>query len=398
MNLPTSRRIDVRPQAAASVWPTAAQRWLLRAALWSGEEARAAWTEWRRTADLAALDYSSWNLLPLAWRNLTAAGVQDEVLAECQGFYRFQWARNQVRLRQVRDWVADLQARCGPVVLLKGVALLADVYRDAGLRPMADADILMTWEVADATAARLQADGWRPQLNYLQWAQINPGLQASFGWQRGTDQLDVHWHVLHRCPDPAVTRELFAQARPLWLDGLETRQLCPEDTLLHVCNHGVQYSVQAPFRWLADATWILRRHGAAFDWGRVLAMGRRTGTSLVLREGLGYATAELRLPVPAGVLAALRAHRPSRREQADYRRTISPDEGGRWMRARHLGRLLRQVGGRGPWLQRWVRIRRFLCERWEAPSLRAAAVLSLKKLLHGHRGTWATDRGKSRRA
>lgn len=396
MSIATTRRIDVRPQVADSVWPTPVQLHLLRAALWPGSEARAAWAEWRRTADLAALDYSSWNLLPLAWRNLTAAGVQDEVLAECHGFYRFHWARNQLRLRQVRGWVAALQERGVPVVVLKGVALLADVYRDAGLRPMADADLLMSWDDACRTAVSLRAEGWHPQLNYLDWEQVNPDLQCSFGWQRGDEQLDVHWHVLHRNLDSAVTRELLQGTRPLQIDGLETRQLRPEDTLLHVCNHGVHYCAQAPFRWLADAAWILRRHEGAFDWERVLAMGRRTGTSLVMRAGLDFAERELRLPVPAEVLATLHAYRASRREQFDFRRTTSADEGGRWMRAWHLLRLLRQAGGRGPWLRRWDRMGRFLRDRWEMPSLLAAPRLLLKKALRGHRGTWATDRGKTR--
>lgn len=393
---PSPRQIDIRPQVAASVWPTPVQLLLLRAALSAGDDARGAWQEWRERADLHALDISSWNLLPLAWRNLTATGLQDAVLDECRGYYRFHWARNQLRLRATRAWVADWQARGVPVIVLKGTALLAGTYGDAGLRPMADTDLLVPWARAGEVAARLQAEGWRPQLDYLAWEQIRPGMQCSFGWQRGPDQLDLHWHVLHRCTAPEVTEAFWQQARPLRFDGLETLQLCPADTLLHVCSHGVQYSTQAPFRWLADAAWIMRRHGADLDWRRVVTTARRTGATLALRHGLDYAATELKLSVPAEVLADLRAHRGSWWERADYRRTIDPAEGGRWLRAWHLLRLLRRIGGRGPLTQRWNRMARFLCDRWESPSLGAAARLAVKKVLRGHRGTFATDRGKTR--
>jgi hypothetical protein len=381
-------RIDVLPRAAASVWPTAAQLQLLRAALWTGDEARAAWAEWQRTENLGALDISSWQLLPLAWRNLTAQGVADEVLAECRGYYRFHWARNQVLLRQAREQVRGWQERGLPVVVLKGVALLADSYRDAGVRPMADYDLLVPLERREEAADWLRAAGWQRQMEW-EWEQVTAETQPGFNWIRGEERLDLHWHVLHRSLRPEVTREFWARTRPLRLDGLDTRQLGPEDALLHVCGHGVSYTHQAPFRWLADAAWILRRAGPDFDWGRVTAMAELTGTALALRHGLDYAAAELRLPVPAGVLAALRARRATWHERTEYRRTTDPDEGGRWVRAWNLIRLLWRVGGRGsPWV-RWRRTNRFLCARWETQSLAQAAGLAVRKMLTGHRGTRA---------
>ena len=93
------RQIDVQAHPPASIWPDRSQLCLLRAALWSGEEARAAWTEWQKITKLASLDVSSWNLLPLVWRNLSNQGLSDDPLvAECRGYYRYHWAKNQVLL------------------------------------------------------------------------------------------------------------------------------------------------------------------------------------------------------------------------------------------------------------------------------------------------------------
>jgi len=388
----TARLIDLRPQVAASVWPTPAQLELLRSALWTGDDARAAWAEWRRLADLRALDFSSWNLLPLAWRNLTAQGVADAVLEECRGYYRYHWARNQVLLRQAREQVRTWQERGLPVVVLKGVALLADTYRDAGVRPMADYDLLVPMERVQEAADSLQAAGWRPQADYLAWAQVALETQASFNWARADERLDLHWHVLHRCQEPAVTRAFWQRAVPLALDGVATLQLCPEDALLHVCSHGVHYSGQPPFRWLADAAWLLRRRaGPGLAWDRLAAMAAATGSALAVRHGLEYAARELRLPVPAATLAALGAHRPTWRERMDFRRTMDPAEGGRWVRAWNLARLLWRAGGRGGPRARTRRRAQFICARWEADSLVQLGRLLAKKLFTGHRGTGATD-------
>lgn len=389
MTTGATRRIDVRTRVARSIWPTPAQLQLLRAALWTGDEARAAWAEWQRLENLPALDFSSWCLLPLAGRNLAALGVADEVLAECRGFRHYHWARNQQLLREAAKWAGAWQARGVPVVALKGVALAAGAYPDPGTRPMGDIDLLVPVERAREVAQELQAAGWRPQESYPAWDEVSLETQASFNWQRDTARLDLHWHVLHRCTRAEITRRFWEASRPLALPGgIVTRQLAPEDQLLHVCSHGVHYSPQAPFRWLADAAWILRRAGREeFDWARVLAMAELTGTALPLRHGLDYAAAELGVPVPAPVLAALRGRRVTWRERWDYRRTTEPTEGNRWLRAYHLAGLLWRVGGRGaPWT-RLARMRRFLCTRWESPNLAGVLRLALRKAFTGQRGT-----------
>lgn len=384
------KRIEVRVRAAASVWPTRSQLLLLRAALWSGDAARAAWRDWQEAENLRDLDLGSWKLLPLAWRNQTRLGATDPLLDECRGYHRFHWAQNQARLRLACAWVAEQQAHGVPVVALKGVALAADVYGDAGVRPMDDVDFLVPPDRLDEVADRLQAQGWRPEYPEPEprWAEVVRHERPSFNWRRGRDRLDLHWHVLSRAPREEITRLFREGARPLALPGLRLAQLRPEDALLHVIDHGMQYAPHPPFRWLADAWWILHRHGGdGFDWNRVGRLAGLSGSALAVREGLEFAAAGLRLPVPPAVAAAFRARRPPWRERLEHRRRMRADEGGRWMRAWNLVRLLRRAAGDGPWLWRWARIERFLCRRWETPTLRHAATLGVRKIVTGYRGT-----------
>lgn len=382
----STRLIDVQQRPATSIWPSPAQGELLRAALWPGAAAVSAWRRWRTLQDPRTLDISSWQLLPLVAHNL-GTGFTDELLDECRGFHRYHWARNQQLLHQAGKWIAEWQALGVPVIVLKGLALAAETYPEPGLRPMADVDLLVPEAHAGTVAARLQAAGWRPHHDYLAWEDVSLDTLQSFNWSRGSERLDLHWHVLHRCTRPEITELFWSRARPLALPGVTTRQLAAEDTLLHVCSHGVQYAWQPPFRWLADAAWILRRAGGDLDWARVQLLAERSGSAVALRHGLEYAAAELQLPIPAATLAALRQRRTGWRERWDYRRTTEPAEGNRWIRALNLGGMLWRAGGRGaPWTQ-IRRMRRFLCARWESPNLRGVLRLAWRKAWTGHRGT-----------
>src|SRR4051794_33088149 len=57
--------------------PSPRQTLLLRAALMCGERSVQAWHGWREGGELDDLDPASFRLLPLVYRNLLAAGLED---------------------------------------------------------------------------------------------------------------------------------------------------------------------------------------------------------------------------------------------------------------------------------------------------------------------------------
>src|SRR5262245_12445960 len=103
-------------------------------------------TAWRRTthmADLDRLDPGSIRLLPLLYRRLERDGAQDEIARKLKGVYRHAWYGNQLRLRDAALVAGELRRRGTEPMLLKGAALTLLHYRDYGLRPMEDVDILV---------------------------------------------------------------------------------------------------------------------------------------------------------------------------------------------------------------------------------------------------------------
>ena len=94
---------------------------------------------------------------------------------------------------------------------------------------------------------------------------------------------------------------------PLVVEGGRTRSLRAEDRLLHTCVHGTEWSAVLPIRWAADATMIVRRHGATLDWDHLAreASVRRLGLPLV--DALSYVHDAFGVAVPPRALHSLRS-------------------------------------------------------------------------------------------
>src|ERR1700720_1790425 len=67
---------------------------LLKAALFDGNAALAAYREWRPTLDFANITYGQQRLLPLLQRNLTRLGIEDPLSDRFRGIRRYFWVRN----------------------------------------------------------------------------------------------------------------------------------------------------------------------------------------------------------------------------------------------------------------------------------------------------------------
>jgi hypothetical protein len=131
-------------------------------------------------------------------------------------------------------------------------------------------------------------------------------------------EVDVHWTPLHRATWPGAERPFWDHALHSHCGGTPCRLLDPTHQLLHTCLHGGLWNAMPPFRWVADAAWILRADAAAIDWPRLLDEARRLNGSLLLRTTLTYLHDRFGAPVPAVVMARLAEQRPTRFERLEH--------------------------------------------------------------------------------
>jgi putative nucleotidyltransferase-like protein len=301
---------------SAGCWPTARQRLLLRATLLDGAVARDAWTEWRRTTDFASVDPASRRIFPLLYRNLHQLGVDDPVVRELKENFARTYFRNRVLFARAADVLRALGSAGIPTMVLKGSALVPLHYRDPGLRPMDDFDVLVPVEQARAAMDVLARSGWTPAHRHPE-LRIPIVHSTSFA-DAVYRQLDLHWHVIGEGWHASLDERFWKASVPVDIEGVATRALSPAHQLLHLIAHGIRWDDPSPIRWIADAMAVIRSDGDSIDWQALADEAVVRHLTLPVGDGLAYLAEHLDAPIPAATLGALRSVPVPRLERFNY--------------------------------------------------------------------------------
>jgi hypothetical protein len=272
------------------------------------------------------LDPGSFRLLPLLYRNLREHGVQEPEMERFKEVYHLTWSQNQLRFHRMAALLRSMHEAGIRTMVLKGAALVLHYYRDPGLRPMVDFDLLVPTQQALAAVDLLAGQGWQPirrALTSLTEASLSMWHGEGFQ-EQGGQALDLHWHMLVECCYPGADDDFWADARPLDVSGVPTCAPGPADHLLHVCAHGAKYRALPQFRWVADAMAILGRPEAEIDWARLVAQATDRRLILPLRYTLHYLYDTLDAPIPPATLEALYREPVSAVERLEYRAATRP--------------------------------------------------------------------------
>ena len=259
-------------------------------------------------------------MLPLVYRNLKAHRIEDPLSDKLKGVYRHTWYKNQVFLRRMAELLRFFHAAGIETLILKGAPLALRYYRDPGLRPMVDFDVMVPSRQALAAIDLLRRHGW---IRCEKWPEtfhesyISVGHAVGFRDREGS-QCDLHWHLLPECCRAASDEEFWNAALPVKIHDVTTLTLNASDHLLHVCAHGLRWDPLPPFRWVADAMAIINSE-PRLDWNRLLAQAEKHRLVWPLREALFYLREKFDAPVPDAVLHGMRNIPTSKIERVEYR-------------------------------------------------------------------------------
>ena len=250
-------RVTVTALSEGGAFPSRRQELLLKAALFQGQTALEAWGTWKAEFDLEKrLDAGSYRLLPLLYHNLARHGVDEPVMGKLKGIYRRAWYLNQTLFRDGVSVLRSLHAAGIETAVLKGAALSLLCYKDPGLRPMDDFDILVPNRKRRLAIEMLQRDGWTPfgaSFESLTEAELDIRHSCGFRNANGRD-VDLHWRVLSPyLAYPADEEDFWAGAVVLQIMGEPTLALNSTDNLLHICVHATNWQPVHPMRWISDA-------------------------------------------------------------------------------------------------------------------------------------------------
>ena len=272
-----------------------------------------------RPVDLAATDWDAvvalalrQGVAPLLHRQLQDDGTLSAAPAPLAG--QLEQERRATALVNLRNYgefrrVARALGMAGiPLIALKGLHLAELVYRDIGLRPMADLDILVPRNrVADCLALLRGLDyGHDEDLAAAAVAMLDTKCNIGLAYQARGIWLEVHWALDEPrggATDPLP--DVWRDARPARLGDAETQVMSPEFLLLHVCAHlACNHSFAFSLRALCDIAEIVQTQ-PALDWAAVVAHGSRHHWTRGVAAALRLARDHLGVPVPAQVLEAL---------------------------------------------------------------------------------------------
>lgn len=323
------------PGLYGNFWPSARERDLLRFLLHvDDEESLAAWARWRPGWDPETPGSEEYRFYPLMAERLAALSFDEPQLGMLQGVRRQYTVRNMMQLDQLDDVLAALAGI--DAIVLKGAALVLSVYRNTGLRPFHDLDVLVDPRRHDEALALLRAEGWTALYDY------DPGLwDHATSLRRRETNLDVHRRYSRELVIPGhldlswdLTESVTAP-RPL-RSGRSVRILAPTDSLLHTLAHGTFARGPVNLRWVADAKEILG--ASAVDWDRLVRLAIAFEVAPVIHDALVFFGDTTGVPVPTGALTSLRSeHLPllARRRLAAFH-TFRPT-------GRHLHRVPLEV-------------------------------------------------------
>jgi hypothetical protein len=307
--------------------PTEDQILLLRAALLDAADARPSWERWRAGNTLDTADSASLRLLPLVYRNLSSAGLDESDLGKLKGAYRAAWVRNQLLFKRAAEVLGALGDAGVQTMLLKGVALSVAHYRDEGVRPMDDIDVLVPRRDFERAFAVLTRAGWKSDRESRSAAGLT-AMHAQNLQHRDGHSLDLHCYALMQA---AVDDPFWSAAVEIELMGVPTRALCPADQLLHVAVHGAHWSNVTSVHWLADAVVVERSAGIGLDWDRVVAEASRRRVTVALAAALECLVGSIDFPLPEWVLERLENAPKGRLERWAHRAALRPPGGGNWL-------------------------------------------------------------------
>jgi hypothetical protein len=283
--------------ALSVVLPTPEETLLLRACLFSGNDAQNAWQEWRRRSNVSTNrflgdDESVKKLRPLVFgaQNLHGLEVDKESQTYLRSAFLQEELRGKIILKVCRDILQLFESERIPTIVLKGVALAETVYANPAHRHCHDIDLMIKVEDVGRAVSRLSSIGFKGTDSRLEH-------ESKVALELHTSLFTLDYHN-------GTLPEMWHRGRNQSIAGFSTRILAPADNLLHVCGHAFYESRRGSLRWVSDAWLIMDRH-RDLDWDLLVDCAERSHLAIPLSVTLEYLAEHLSAPIPSSVLNRL---------------------------------------------------------------------------------------------
>jgi len=234
----------------------------------------------------------------LLYKNLKKIGVLGYLghrqIEKLQSFYYSAVRLNLKLLHDLKEILRKLNQSKTRVVLLQGIPLLQQIYKDIGLRPLTDIDLWVLSENFTAVESTLVKMGYRN----------DPFYPKTF--KRNSTLIDVNTHILwtdrinsRRFLINADQLDIYENCRAIHIEGETADCLSRTDEIIYLSLHAFKHNLDRLI-WLVDIKNLLKGWEAS-DWVALARRSRELGVKHVVRYILFYLDRlfELRFPPDA---------------------------------------------------------------------------------------------------
>jgi hypothetical protein len=272
--------------------------------------------DWARVGALAERDSVGGYL----HRKLQTSGlgrlVPPALLTTLAAAYRKAAFDNLLLLGRMREAAGALAAAHVPCIVLKGGALLADLYPDPGVRSLADIDMLVPAERAAEARRALEALGWTRGIDH----QIAARRCSYSTPQPGLCTFEIHWDLSQRYRFQADLAGVWRDRRPFALEGVSASRLGDADEFLYLALHYAAHYFGLTVKWLVDLVELIRLRPP--DWDDLGRRARRWKGSAALHAAMNFLARSAPDLVTPEIVARTGRHPIIDRMLAPY---VSPD-------------------------------------------------------------------------
>ena len=214
---------------------------------------------------------------PLLYRHVAGAAcrrhVPQQAIDGLRRDYQVTAFRNMRMSVQIQEILDALHPQGIPIIVLKGALLAEWVYKDLGLRPRCDIDLLCRNTDLRSIVETLNRLGYRQQQAvypgriHEKVAALTAGHLPPFS--RGNDdRMELHTNPFHGLRSSSlVSDELWSAKMPLGPDSDGGYRLSLEYLVLHLVHHLYKHMLNGAVAlyWFCDLYEVLRRQPLAWD-------------------------------------------------------------------------------------------------------------------------------------
>ena len=233
-------------------------------------------------------------------------------------FYYAVLAQNISLSQSIENIAASFHNENIEAIIFKGLMLAGSVYKDIGLRPMGDADLLLRPEDISKADGILRENGFHPEFDLRDFEKLSSGQYRNSLVYRSAAvphaAVHIHWHIVNFTPfHESVMRsidmdKLWVESVPFYIGRVKMKTLSLHHQIIYLSMHALNHSFHPLIR-LCDIHELLQSEKDSIDWEKLIAEAHDFQLSKCVYYVLYLLSRMFPTDIPAFVIYRLRPRR-----------------------------------------------------------------------------------------